>query len=162
MRWGIQHLHTISFTCLVGRGRTEFHHQPSQSKLTHAPRLSMRTCPRWPHPGYPKHRASGSRQDITIVVYTFLATGTQVLESVMSSPDMTNSFTRTHVIIMIPLTSDKLTPIKIVFSMRDPFHQVSERSTLKQTIHPGGLAPPHPPPPGKLSSQAIQINTATH
>jgi hypothetical protein len=40
---------------------------------------------------------------------------------------------------MITLTSDKLTPIRVVFSMKDQVHQGSGRSTLKQITRPRGL-----------------------
>jgi hypothetical protein len=52
-----------------------------------------------------------------------------------------NSTTRTLIITMATLTSDKLTTIMAGFSMKGPIHQVPGRSTPKQIICPGGFAP---------------------
>jgi hypothetical protein len=41
---------------------------------------------------------------------------------------------------MITLTSDKLTPIKMGFSIKDLIHQEPGQSTLRQIARPGGFA----------------------
>jgi hypothetical protein len=51
------------------------------------------------------------------------------------------SYMRTRIITKITLTSDKLTPIKGRFSIKDLVHQGPRLPTPRQIAHPGGFAP---------------------
>jgi hypothetical protein len=51
-----------------------------------------------------------------------------------------NSTIKTHIIVIIILTSDKLISIRAEFSMKDPVHQGPEWSTPKLITRLGGLA----------------------
>jgi hypothetical protein len=53
-----------------------------------------------------------------------------------------NSFTRTRIIDMITLTSDKFILVKVGFSTRDPVDQGPGRSTPRQIAHLRGFATP--------------------
>jgi hypothetical protein len=52
-----------------------------------------------------------------------------------------NSTTRACIIVMITLTQDKDTLVKVDFSIRDTVHQGPERSTPHQVTWPGDITP---------------------
>jgi hypothetical protein len=53
-----------------------------------------------------------------------------------------NSSMRTRIITMITLTSDKLTPIKVGFSIKDLVHQGPGWPMPRKIVHPRGFTPP--------------------